>query len=207
MRGFTLIMYAFWHIFACSWPFIDLLFIINVELCSDWLFQWGSMLSSALIGCFTVRLISVAHRKETQGGKYIFQYFLAQLYYLSMICHFLCCPRLFLHNTCRTSDDSAGLEHGRVYANVRGVTISDVTVSVMFWFVYFSVVFFINEINIRRSKQWCLRLTVCHFHTALLLFNYAKINTAFHSMAPLMICTWSWAFMEERKRTAGKGTE
>ncbi len=38
------------------------------------------MLSSALIGCFTVRLISVAHRKETQGGKYIFQYFLAQLY-------------------------------------------------------------------------------------------------------------------------------
>ncbi len=46
----------------------------NVELCSDWLFQCGSMLSSALIGCFIVRLIS-AHfshsRKETQGGKYI----------------------------------------------------------------------------------------------------------------------------------------
>ncbi len=37
------------------------------------------MLSSALIGCFTVRLISVAHRKETQG-KYIFQYFLSLLY-------------------------------------------------------------------------------------------------------------------------------
>ncbi len=30
------------------------------------------MLSSALIGCFTVQFISVAHRKETQG-KYIFQ--------------------------------------------------------------------------------------------------------------------------------------
>ncbi len=29
------------------------------------------MLSSALIGCFTVRLISVAHRKETQGNIYI----------------------------------------------------------------------------------------------------------------------------------------
>ncbi len=37
------------------------------------------MLSSALIGCFTVQLISLAHRKETQG-KYILQYFLAQLY-------------------------------------------------------------------------------------------------------------------------------
>ncbi len=62
---------------------------------------------------------------------------------------------------------AAGLEHGRVYANVEGVTISDpdcnVTV-VMFWFAYFSVVFFIHKIYIRRRKQWCLRLTVCHFH-------------------------------------------
>ncbi len=61
---------------------------------------------------------------------------------------------------------AAGLEHGRVYANVGGVTISDpdcyVTVGVMFWFAY-SVVFFIHEIYIRRRKQWCLRLTVCHF--------------------------------------------
>ncbi len=51
------------------------------------------MLSSALIGCFTVRLnvelcsdwlfhsaASSHSRKETQGGKYIFQYLLAQLY-------------------------------------------------------------------------------------------------------------------------------
>ncbi len=35
------------------------------------------MLSSALIGCFTVPLIS---KKETQGGKYVFKYFLSQLY-------------------------------------------------------------------------------------------------------------------------------
>ncbi len=88
--------------------------------------------------------------------------------FISMICHFRCCPRLCLHYTCRTSDDAAGLEHGRVYANVGGVTISDpdcnVTVGVMFWFVYFSVVFCIHEIYIRRRKQWCLRLTVCHFH-------------------------------------------
>ncbi len=41
---------------------------------------------------------------------------------------------------------AAGIEHGRVYANFEGVTISDpdcyVTVGVMFWFAYFSVVFF-----------------------------------------------------------------
>ncbi len=60
-----------------------------------------------------------------------------------MICHFRYYPRLFLHNTCRTSDDSAvqvrlaaGIEHGWVYANVGGVTISDpdcnITVGVMF---------------------------------------------------------------------------
>ncbi len=47
------------------------------------------MLSSALIGCFTVQLISVAHRKETQG-KYIFQYFLAQLYRRVIILYIKC---------------------------------------------------------------------------------------------------------------------
>ncbi len=48
-----------------------------------------TMLSSALIGCFTVRLISLAHRKETQG-KYIFQYFLAQLYRWVIILYIKC---------------------------------------------------------------------------------------------------------------------
>ncbi len=47
------------------------------------------MLSSALIGFFTVRLISVAHRKETQG-KYIFQYFLSQLYRRVIILYIKC---------------------------------------------------------------------------------------------------------------------
>ncbi len=53
------------------------------------------------------------------------------------------------------------------YANVGGMNINDpncnVTVSVMLGFAYFSVVFCTHEIYIRR-KQWCLRLTVCHFH-------------------------------------------
>ncbi len=48
------------------------------------------MLSSALIGCFTVQLISVGHRKETQGGKYIFQYFLSQLYRRVIILYIKC---------------------------------------------------------------------------------------------------------------------
>ncbi len=49
------------------------------------------MLSSALIGCFTVWLISVAHsKKETQGGKYIFQYFLSQLYLRVIILYIKC---------------------------------------------------------------------------------------------------------------------
>ncbi len=77
--------------------------------------------------------------------------------FISMICHFRCCPRLFLHNTCRTSDGSAGVWY-RTWAGIC------VTVGVMFWFAYFSVVFFIHKIYIRRRKQWCLRLTVCHFH-------------------------------------------
>ncbi len=40
------------------------------------------MLSSALIDCFTVPLIK---KKETQGGKYTFKYFLSQLYHRVII--------------------------------------------------------------------------------------------------------------------------
>ncbi len=48
-------------------------------------------MSSALIGCFTVRLISVAHsKKETQGGKYIFQFFLSQFYRWVIILYIKC---------------------------------------------------------------------------------------------------------------------
>ncbi len=86
--------------------------------------------------------------------------------FISMICHFRCCPRLFIYNTCRTSDVSAGdcLEQGQVYG-MMGRSDPDccITVGVMFWFACFSVVFFNHEIYIRR-KLWCLRITVCHFH-------------------------------------------
>ncbi len=46
----------------------------NVELCSDWLFHSASSHS----------------RKETQGGKYIFQYFLSQLYRRVIILYIKC---------------------------------------------------------------------------------------------------------------------
>ncbi len=92
-------------------------------------------------------------------------------------------------NTCRTSDGSADacLEQGRVYV-MMGRSDPDccITVGVIFGFACFSVLFFNHEIYIRRRKLWCLRLTVCHFHTELLLLNYAKVKTVFHSMAPLI---------------------
>ncbi len=100
--------------------------------------------------------------------------------FTSMICQYRCCPRLFLHNRCRTSDNSAvqvrlaaGIEHVRVYANVGGVTISDpncnVTVGVMVWVAYFSVVFCIHNIYIRRRKQWCLSLYVISMYRTLII--------------------------------------
>ncbi len=50
----------------------------NVELCSDWLFHSAAHFSSS------------HSRKETQGGKYIFQYFLSQLYRRVIILYIKC---------------------------------------------------------------------------------------------------------------------
>ncbi len=90
---------------------------------------------------------------------------------------------------------AAGIEHGRVYANVGGVTISDpdcyITVSVMLWFAYFSVVFIYSR-DLHKKEETMLEAHCMSFPcTELLLFNYAKINTVFHSMAPLRICLWN----------------
>ncbi len=93
---------------------------------------------------------------------------------------------------------------GGRYANVGEVTISDpdcnVTVGVMFWFTYFSVDCCIRKIYIGRRKQWCLRLMVCHFHVQkLLLFNYAKVNTVSHTIAPLKHCQTSFSSLPVKK--------
>ncbi len=84
---------------------------------------------------------------------------------------------------------AAGIEHGQVYANVGGVTISDpdcyVTVGVMFWFAYFSVVFFYSR-DLHKEETMVFDAHCMSFPcTELLLFNYAKVETVFHSMAPL----------------------
>ncbi len=50
---------------------------LNVELCSDWLFHCAAHFSSS------------HSRKETQG-KYIFQYFLSQLYHWVIILYIKC---------------------------------------------------------------------------------------------------------------------
>ncbi len=60
---------------------------------------------------------------------------------------------------------TAGLEHGRVYANVGGVTISDSDCYMLCSdSPIFQWSFFIHKLYIRRRKQWSLRLTVCNFH-------------------------------------------
>ncbi len=106
--------------------------------------------------------------------------------FISMICQFLCCPRLF-HETCRTSDGSAG---------VGGVTISDpdcyVTVDVMFWFSYFSGVFCIHKVYIRRRNGvWGSWYVISMYRTLIIQLCQGKYS--FHSMAPLII----WKFLKE----------
>ncbi len=64
-----------------KWSVIDLFGRVmnnNVELCSDWLFQSAAHFSSS------------HSRKETQGGKFIFQYFLSQLYRRVIILYIKC---------------------------------------------------------------------------------------------------------------------
>ncbi len=112
--------------------------------------------------------------------------------FISMICHFRCCPRLSIHNTCRASDGSAGVWQrtwaGIRSANVGGVTISDpdcyVTVGVMFWFVYFSVVFFIHEIYIRRMNQkeavWGSRYVISMYITLIIQLCQGKDSFPFY---------------------------
>ncbi len=71
---------------------------------------------------------------------------------------------------------AAGLEHGLVYANVGGVTISDpdcnVTVGVVLIRLFFSGLLHSRDLH-KKWKQWCLRLThgMSFPCTELLLFN------------------------------------
>ncbi len=189
----------------------------NVELSSDWLFHSAAHFSSS-------------HSKKETQRKYIFQYFLSQLYRwviilyikcghqgaainmrgietafectIAFYCHFrdlqshmLCVNysgstyhtfyniNIYFHDLSFSllsslvysqylqnfwwfgCAGSAGGWHrtwagickcwGCNYSRLWRDPDCNVTVGVMFWVAYFSVVFCLHEIYIRRSKQWC----------------------------------------------------
>ncbi len=88
---------------------------------------------------------------------------------------------------------AAGLEHGRVYANVGGITISDpdcyVTVGVMFWFACF---FYSQDLHKKAETMEFEAHGMSFPCTELLLFNYAKVKTVLNSMAPL---SYFWSML------------
>ncbi len=72
---------------------------LNVELCSDWLFRLNVELCSDWLFHSAAHFSSSHSRKETQG-KYIFQYFLSQLY----------CWVIILYIKCRHHINMRGIE-------------------------------------------------------------------------------------------------
>ncbi len=88
---------------------------------------------------------------------------------------------------------AAGLEHGRVYANVGGVIISDpdcyITVGVMFWFAYFSVVFCIHEIYIRRRNNgvWGSLYVISMYRTVIIQLCQGKYSFPFYGTFKIIL--------------------
>ncbi len=74
---------------------------------------------------------------------------------------------------------AAGLEHGRVHANVGGVTITDLD-------CYISL-FYSRDLHKKEETMLFEAHCMSFPCTELLLFNYAKVNRCFHSMAPLIV--------------------
>ncbi len=65
----------------------------------------------------------------------------------------------------------------------------NITVGIMFWFAYFSVVFCIHKIHIRRRKQWCVRLTKCLNRTLIIQLCQGKYGFPFYgTFNKLLIC-------------------
>ncbi len=92
-NGFTCLFTTVGFLPRMKWSVIGLFGRVmnnNVELCSDWLFHSAAQCWALLwLAVSQLRLISVAHRKETQG-KYTFQYFLSQLYHWVIILYIKC---------------------------------------------------------------------------------------------------------------------
>ncbi len=95
---------------------------------------------------------------------------------------------------------AAGLEHGQVYANVGGINISDPDCNISRCYVLIRIFFsgILHSRDLHKEEE----TMVFEAHgnmsfpcTELLLFNYAKVNTVFHSMAPLTISSLRVTFI------------
>ncbi len=126
--------------------------------------SWIIMLSSALIGCFNVRLISLAHRKKTQS---------------------------FIHNT-STSDCSAGGWHrtwtGIRYANVGGVTVSDPIVMSQSVLCFDSPIFQWSFLITRYTSVWGSRCVIPIYWTLIIQLYQGKHSFPFYSTVKRLYC-------------------
>ncbi len=129
------------------------------------------MLSSALIGCFTVPLIS---KTETQGGKYIFKYFLSQLYRRVIILYIKHGHREAVINTRGIGtafEWSVDHEQGRVYG-MMGVVIPTVVSQSML--CSDSPVFFFKSRDLHKEETMVSEAHCMSFpYAELLILNYA----------------------------------
>ncbi len=173
------------------------------------------MLSSALIGCFTVQL-NMRGIETALESTITFKF-----HFRDSRSHVLCLFILWSGSTYHTfykircltvgySFDSsqyllnfwwlgcvgsAGIEHGRVYANVGGVHISDPDCKVPVGGCYVQIRLFFSGLLHSQDLHKKEETMVFEAHgmsfpcTEVLLFHYAKVNTVFHSMAPLKLLT------------------
>ncbi len=123
--------------------------IINVELCSDWLFHSAAHFSSS------------RSRKETQGGKYIFQYFLSHLYsqinILYIKCRhqgdaFKCTIAFYFHFRDSRSHKLFMLWSGSTYHTFYKIRCLSVVLRIYKWFViilsHFSLLCLCGKLNL-----------------------------------------------------------
>ncbi len=117
-----------------------------------------------------------------------------------MICHFHCCPRLFIHNICWTSDDSADGWH-RTWTGICkccGRNYWSYSLCYVLIRLFFSGLLHSWDLH-KKKETVVLENRGISFPCELLLFNYAKVNTVFCSMKPLMFKTnlhWCRVFVQ-----------
>ncbi len=80
----------------------------------------------------------------------------------------------------------AGLEYGWVYANVH-ISDPDCNIPVNYVLIHLFFTGLLHSQDLHKEEETMVFEALCMSFecTELLLFNYAKLNTVFHSMAPL----------------------